>query len=272
MVASGPDVEGDPLFESLLSLVFFARERIWILTPYFVPDEMLVRGLALAARRGVDVRLIVPWKSNHPITDLAREGYLRELYEAGASVMLYRPTMLHAKAVIFDDKLVVIGSPNMDNRSLFLNYEVALYVFSTESVAEVARWAERLMAGSTVYMPKRGDEPRDRRERLATRLTPALIEFVDRRRSIPSGLGHEIANALAVLFVDIGRASLVKRTFSSGGARNVVAMTIRVTPPNMPASKTPGSGPSGRRSGRPRPVGSSRRRSPVCHRGTRTAA
>ena len=156
VVASGPDVEGDPLFESLLALVFFARERIWILTPYFVPDEMLVRGLALAARRGVDVRLVVPWKSNHPITDLAREGYLRELYEAGASVMLYRPTMLHAKAVIFDDKLVVIGSPNMDNRSLFLNYEVALYIFSAESVAEVARWAERLMAGSTVYVPKRG--------------------------------------------------------------------------------------------------------------------
>ncbi|MDR3620807.1 MAG: cardiolipin synthase [Paludisphaera borealis] len=156
VVASGPDVEGDPLFESLLSLVFFARERIWILTPYFVPDEMLVRGLALAARRGVDVRLIVPWKSNHPITDVAREGYLRELHEAGASVLLYRPTMLHAKAVIFDDKLVAIGSPNMDNRSLFLNYEVALYIFSAESVAETARWAERLMAGSTVYEPKRG--------------------------------------------------------------------------------------------------------------------
>jgi cardiolipin synthase A/B len=156
VVASGPDVEGDPLFESLLSLIFFARERIWILTPYFVPDEMLVRGLALAARRGVDVRLIVPWRSNHPITDLAREGYLRELHEAGAKVLLYRPTMLHAKAVLFDSKLVVIGSPNMDNRSLFLNYEVALYVFSTESVVEVERLAERLMAGSTAYTPRRG--------------------------------------------------------------------------------------------------------------------
>jgi cardiolipin synthase len=117
---------------------------------------MLERGLALAARRGIDVRLIVPWKSNHPITDLAREAYLRELHEAGAKILLYRPTMLHAKAVIFDDKLVVIGSPNMDNRSLFLNYEVALYAFSTESVAETARWAERLMVGSTIYTPKRG--------------------------------------------------------------------------------------------------------------------
>lgn len=156
VVASGPDVEGDPLFESLLSLVFFARRRIWIVTPYFVPDEMLVRALVLAARRGVDVRLIVPWRSNHPVTDLAREGYIRELYEAGAEVLLYRPTMLHAKAVLFDDRLTVIGSPNMDNRSLFLNYEIALYVFATERVAEVARWVETLAAGSTVYEPKRG--------------------------------------------------------------------------------------------------------------------
>jgi len=156
VVASGPDVAGDPLFESLLSLIFFARRRIWIVTPYFVPDEMLVRALVLAARRGVDVRLIVPWKSNHPITDLAREGYIRELYEAGVEVLLYRPTMLHAKSVLFDDRLAVIGSANMDNRSLFLNYEIALYIFSSERAADVARWVERLAAGCTVYEPKPG--------------------------------------------------------------------------------------------------------------------
>ncbi|WP_068418067.1 cardiolipin synthase [Planctomyces sp. SH-PL62] len=156
VVASGPDVDGDPLFESLLSLIFFARKRIWIVTPYFVPDDMLVRALVLAVRRGVDVRLIVPWKSNHPIADLAREGYIRELYEAGTEILLYRPTMLHAKAVLFDDRLTIIGSPNMDNRSLFLNYEVALYVFALDRVAEVARWIEQLAAGCTYYEPKRG--------------------------------------------------------------------------------------------------------------------
>ena len=60
VVASGPDVPDDPLYETLVSLIFAARERIWIVTPYFVPDEMLARALNLAARRGVDVRLIVP--------------------------------------------------------------------------------------------------------------------------------------------------------------------------------------------------------------------
>ena len=65
VVASGPDVAGDPLYESLLALIFSAEDRIWIVTPYFVPDEMLARALTLATRRGVDVRLIVPARSNH---------------------------------------------------------------------------------------------------------------------------------------------------------------------------------------------------------------
>ncbi len=156
IVASGPDVEGDPLHESLLSLIFFARKRVWIVTPYFVPDEMLVRALVLAARRGIDVRLIVPWRSNHPVTDYAREAYVRELYEAGVEVLLYRPTMLHAKAVLFDDRLAIVGSANMDNRSLFLNYEVALYIFDEPRARDLARWIDRLAAGSTVYEPKPG--------------------------------------------------------------------------------------------------------------------
>ena len=130
VVASGPDVTGDPLYESLLALIFAARRRIWVVTPYFVPDEMLARALNLAARRGVDVRLIVPARSNHITADLARASYLRDLHNAGGKVMLHAPVMLHAKIVLFDDQLAVIGSANMDMRSLFLNYELALFVWS----------------------------------------------------------------------------------------------------------------------------------------------
>ena len=119
VVPSGPDVAGDPLYESLLALVFAARDRIWIVTPYFVPDEMLARALTLAARRGVDVRLIVPQRSNHITADLARAGYLRDLHTAGGRVMLYTPVMLHAKAIVFDEQLAVIGSANMDMRVFF---------------------------------------------------------------------------------------------------------------------------------------------------------
>ena len=154
VVASGPDVVGDPLYESLLALIFGARRRIWIVTPYFVPDEMLARALSLAARRGVDVRLIMPIRSNHVTADLARASYLRDLHNAGGSVLLYTAEMLHAKVVIFDDQLAVIGSANMDMRSLFLNYELSLFVWSPHEVARVAGWAKGLMAHTHRELPK----------------------------------------------------------------------------------------------------------------------
>ena len=173
VVASGPDVAGDPLYESLLALIFAARRRIWIVTPYYVPDEMLARALGLAARRGVDVRVIVPARSNHISADLARASYLRDLHTAGGRVLLYAPVMLHAKSVIFDDQLAVIGSANMDMRSLFLNYEVALFVSSPMQVEEVAAWASGLMADCHPDLPVPG-WPRELAENVVRLLSPLL--------------------------------------------------------------------------------------------------
>jgi cardiolipin synthase len=173
VVASGPDVAGDPLYESLLALIFSARERIWVVTPYFVPDEMLARALNLAARRGVDVRLIVPARSNHLSADLARASYLRDLHNAGGRVLLFAPVMLHAKVVILDDQLAIIGSANMDMRSLFLNYEVAVFVWSRSHVEQLATWAETLMAGSRRDLPIPG-WPREIAENVVRLLSPLL--------------------------------------------------------------------------------------------------
>ncbi len=173
VVASGPDVAGDPLYESLLALIFSAQRRIWIVTPYYVPDEMLSRSLGLAARRGVDVRVIVPASSNHITADLARASYLRDLHDAGGEVLLYTPVMLHAKAVIFDDWLAVIGSANMDMRSLFLNYEVALFVSSPQQVDEISAWARGLMTCSEPELPAAG-WPRELAENVVRLLSPLL--------------------------------------------------------------------------------------------------
>jgi cardiolipin synthase len=156
VVASGPDVADDPLYETLVSLIFAARRRIWIVTPYFIPDELLVRSLNLAARRGVDVRLIVPERSNHISADLARESYLRELHEAGGQVLMYQPVMLHAKAILFDDRLAVIGSANMDNRSLFLNYEVAVFLYTPAEVQALTAWAKQLQTDCRPDLPRPG--------------------------------------------------------------------------------------------------------------------
>lgn len=145
VVPSGPDVDGDPLYDSILINMHTARARIWVVTPYFIPDEILNAGLRLAVRRGVDVRIIMPARSNHPITDLVRGPYLRELAAEGAQICLYPDGMLHAKGVLFDD-LALLGSMNLDARSLFLNYEIATYIYSPPDVQHVEAWMQNLIS------------------------------------------------------------------------------------------------------------------------------
>ncbi len=84
VVAEGPDVEGDPLYAAIMSSLYLAQSRVWIVTPYFVPDDPMIQALIVAAKRGVDVRIVVPSKSGQWITDLARGPYLRDARAAGA--------------------------------------------------------------------------------------------------------------------------------------------------------------------------------------------
>lgn len=156
VVASGPDVTGDPLYEALISIIFAAQTRIWVVTPYFVPDETLARALELAARRGVDVRLIIPARSNHLFADLARASYVRQIHDAGAKIFQFTPVMLHAKVIVIDDGLAVVGSANMDIRSLFLNYEVALFLFTRLQTGTVTAWIEGLLPDCQIGLPPRG--------------------------------------------------------------------------------------------------------------------
>jgi cardiolipin synthase A/B len=154
-MASGPDVEDDALRDALIGALFRARHRVWIVTPYFVPDDLLLEALCMAAGRGIDLRLIIPKKSNHRLADLAREGYLSQLQEAGAHILFYRPRMLHAKALLIDDVIAVTGSANMDMRSLMLNYEVALCIYSPDVIDSLEAWMRLLMAECSAREPRR---------------------------------------------------------------------------------------------------------------------
>jgi cardiolipin synthase len=154
-MASGPDVEGDALRDALIAALFRARHRVWIVSPYFVPDNLLLEALCMAARRGVDLRLVIPKRSNHRLADLAREGYLSQLQESGAKILLYRPRMLHAKALLIDDAVAVTGSANMDMRSLMLNYEVALCIYSTDVIDQLDAWMRVLMLECNDREPRR---------------------------------------------------------------------------------------------------------------------
>jgi cardiolipin synthase len=149
VVPSGPDIPTDALYETLLNAIYNAQERIWIVTPYFIPDDNMVQALVIAQHKGVDVKLITPKNSDHILADMGRSPYMRELDEIGVDVVLYEGEMLHAKAILFDSLGGMVGSVNLDNRSLFLNYEVVTFVYSQEFIESIESWMERLMQNAT---------------------------------------------------------------------------------------------------------------------------
>jgi cardiolipin synthase len=153
VVASGPDVPGDTYYDAVLSALFQARERIWVATPYFIPDEAITRGLVLAARRGVDVKLIVPARSNHLSADIAGGSYLRQIARAGGQVRPFTRGMLHAKVMLIDHDIAVLGSANLDMRSLFLDYEIAVFIYTRPEINVFANWFEALLLDCAMHLP-----------------------------------------------------------------------------------------------------------------------
>ncbi len=173
VVPSGPDVSGDPLYSALLSAVFQAKQRIRIVTPYFVPDETLVQALHMAIHRGVGLQILIPEKSNHWLTDMARGPYLRDLQAAGGSILLYPYGMLHGKAMLVDDTLAVIGSANFDMRSLFLNYETGLLIYSEPEIREIGDWVQSVAKECRLGVPE-VKTLRDISEGVARMMAPML--------------------------------------------------------------------------------------------------
>lgn len=147
VLPAGPDDPGDVFHDGMVSAIHRADRRVWIATPYFVPTEPLLQALSTAARRGVDVRILVPLHSNKRITDFARGAYLRDLARAGAKVLCYRDGMLHAKTGVVDDAAWV-GSANFDVRSMLLNFEMVLFAYDADTVAQLSEWFTRHAAAA----------------------------------------------------------------------------------------------------------------------------
>jgi cardiolipin synthase len=152
VVASGPDQEESAIEELFFAAVAGARRRVWITTPYFVPTEPILEALVTAARRGVQVRLVVPRETDSPLADAAGSTYHDALVDAGAEVRIFGPGMIHAKTCVVDDVVAVVGSANLDNRSFRLNFEVVVALYGAEPVEELARafevdWARSRAAG-----------------------------------------------------------------------------------------------------------------------------
>ena len=153
LIASGPDQADDTVYALLITAAYRARHRIALATPYFVPDAALLMALSMAARRGVVVDLLLPARSNHPLSDMARNRALRLLAAAGGRIW-FAPQMMHAKLVVIDDVLALAGSANLDSRSLFLNYELMMAFHDAAAVTRFAEWFDQERSDALRYAPK----------------------------------------------------------------------------------------------------------------------
>jgi len=153
VVASGPDSYRGTTHTMFFTAITSARERIWITTPYFIPDQAIMMALRTAAMRGVDVRLMLPGKTDVAVAREAGRGYFEELLETGVKIFEYQPQVLHAKTLVFDRKWAVVGSANVDNRSFHLQFEVNLAFESLQFNAVLAEQFERRLKDSAQIDP-----------------------------------------------------------------------------------------------------------------------
>jgi cardiolipin synthase len=122
---------------SLLQTINLASEKILVTTPYFVPGDSLLDGLVVAALSGVSVKLLVPGISDSLIVNAAARSYYNDLLQAGVEIYLYKKGFLHAKTVVADRKIGIVGTANMDYRSFDLNFEVNAIVYDIEFATEL---------------------------------------------------------------------------------------------------------------------------------------
>jgi len=160
LVPSGPEQVDDTVQSLLVSGCFMAQRRVLVVTPYFIPDASLLMALTLAARRGVQIDILLPRRSNHRLADVARHRPLRDLATAGARLW-FEPYMQHAKAVVIDDQLALVGSANLDLRSLFLNYELMVAFYEPADVRRFAAWIEHERGLASRFEPKEPGLVRD---------------------------------------------------------------------------------------------------------------
>jgi cardiolipin synthase len=142
VLASDPSdmLESCGLF--FLHAINSARERLWIASPYFVPDNSLIYALQLAALRGVDVRVMLPERPDHILVYLSGFSFIAEAEPAGAKFYRYQPGFMHHKVILVDDDLAAVGTANFDNRSIRLNFELTLIFADRSFAATVHRMLE----------------------------------------------------------------------------------------------------------------------------------
>jgi cardiolipin synthase A/B len=132
IVNAGPTSEREALCDANFALIGSAKTQVLLGTPYFVPPDDMRRALRVAALRGLDVRLLIPVRTNHLSTTYAARAFYEEMLTAGVRLFLRRPPFMHSKFLLIDGRNAMVGTANFDNRSLKLNYESNLIVFDAD--------------------------------------------------------------------------------------------------------------------------------------------
>ncbi|GAA0429539.1 MAG: cardiolipin synthase [Bacillota bacterium] len=132
IVSSGPDSDWEQIKNGYIKMIMSAKDYIYIQTPYFIPDESLRDVLRIAALSGVDVKIMIPNKPDHPFVYWATLSYVGDLLDAGAEVYIYQNGFLHAKTIVVDGKIASVGTANIDVRSFRLNFEVNAFLYDKE--------------------------------------------------------------------------------------------------------------------------------------------
>ncbi|WP_457090816.1 cardiolipin synthase [Microvirga sp. P5_D2] len=177
VLPSGPDYPEAGVERVIEALIYGARERVVITTPYFIPNESLLHALETAVLRGVEVELVLSKPVDQMLVNLAQRSYYTELLNAGIKVHLYRDKLLHAKHLSIDQDVSLIGSSNIDMRSFTLNSEISLVLFDRELTARLRAEQDRYFLESDLLLAKQWEtRPLFRKivENIARLLTPLL--------------------------------------------------------------------------------------------------
>ncbi|MEX2584010.1 MAG: cardiolipin synthase [Gemmatimonadota bacterium] len=176
-LSDGPDVDFEKLQGMILGALSAARRSVRIVTPYFIPSPELLTLLNLAAMRGVDVQIMLPQKSNLPLVQWASTAYWAQLLEKGCSIRLTAPPFDHGKLMLVDGCWVLLGSANLDPRSLQLNFEFNVECYDRSLAEDLGAWVAEREAGSrevTLAELRRRPLPSKLRDGLARLLSPYL--------------------------------------------------------------------------------------------------
>ncbi len=138
IAASGPDTDWEIIAQAYFSMIATAKWRIWINTPYLVPDDSIMMGLETAALSGVDVRIIIPEKPDHLLVYWATRANLEKLLKAGVKIYRYQKGFIHSKTLIVDASVASVGTANLDFRSLEINFEINAFLYGADEITKLS--------------------------------------------------------------------------------------------------------------------------------------